>query len=162
MAGLAAVPWIQVALVDLQNAQAGPLVVAFQSTALAMGQADPTPQAIADITDQILGSIGFSGRYTMDASQGTVFPNVIPPNLKNMAVRAVCRFMKGRLEMPLRADETEDGRTFERTLQLLRDGRFPIDATSNPSGSDIAVKPGLVAINYGYRRQFQPHDLSNL
>lgn len=162
MAGLPAVPWIAVGLIDLQNAQAGPLVVAFQSTALAAGQPDPTAQVIADVSDEILGSIGFSGRYTMDASQGTVFPNVIPPNLKNMAVKKICRLMKGRLEMPLRTDEIEEGRTYERTLDALRRGAFPIDATNNPSGSNIAVKPGLVASNYGYRREFQPHDLRNL
>jgi hypothetical protein len=162
MAGNSAIPWIAVGLVDLQNAQAGPLVVAFQSTALAANQADPTPQIISDVTDEILGAVGFSGRYTMDASQGNVFPNLLPPNLKNMAVRKIVRILRGRLEMTLLPDQIEDERTYQRTLQLLRDGKYPVDATNNPSGSDISIKPGLVQMNCGQRRQFSPGQLWNI
>jgi hypothetical protein len=162
MPGLPSVPWIAVTLADLQDAQAGPLVTAFQTTALASGQSDPTGRVIANISDEILGSIGFSGRYTMDASQGTVTPNVIPPNLKDLCVKKVCRVLKGRLNMVLLPDQTQDERTYQSTLLQLREGRFPINATSNPSGSNIAVKPGLVTLNLGQRRQFEPHDLRNL
>lgn len=165
MPGLSSLPWYSVALVDLQNAQAGPLVVAMQSTALASGQADPTPQVICDTADEVLGSIGFSGRYTMDASQGTFaagVPNLIPPNLKNFVVKRVIRTCKGRLNIPANPMDIEDERTYQKTLQLLRQGQYPVDATNNPSGSDVAVKPGMVALNPGYNRHFQPCQLRNL
>lgn len=162
MSGVTGVPWVAITLTDLQNAQAGALVTAFQTSALASGQADPTGKVINDVTQEILGAVGFSGRYTMDASQGTVVPDVLPPNLLNMAVAKVCRKMRGRLEMPLMPDQIEDERTFQRTLQLLRDGRYPVTATSNPSGTDISGNPGLVALNPGQWRRFTPGQLNNL
>lgn len=162
MAGNSAIPWVAVALLDLQNAQAGALVTAFQSTALGPGQPDPTTQVIADTSDEILGAVGFSGRYTMDASQGNQTPNVIPPNLKNMAVRKIVRLMRGRLEMTLLPDMIEDERTYQRTLGLLRKGEFPVDATNNPSGSNVGIKPGLVQYNCGQPRRFSPCNLWNI
>jgi hypothetical protein len=163
--GLSAVPWYGLVLADLQNAQAGPLVVAMQGTALASGQTDPTPQVMCDTCDEILGAVGFSGRYTMDASQGTFaagVPNLIPPNLKNFAVKRVIRTCKGRLNMAPNAMDIEDERTYQRTLQLLREGKYPVDVTNNPSGSNISVKPGLVTLNQGYCRHYQPWQLRNL
>jgi hypothetical protein len=165
MSGLSALPWISVSLSDLQNAQAGPLVVAMQSTALASGQSDPTPQVICDTSDEILGAIGFSGRYLMDASQGTFgsgTPNLIPPNLKNFCVKRVIRTCKGRLNMAPNAMDIEDERTYQRTLELLRKGQYPVDLTNNPSGSNVSIKSGSVALNPGYCRKFQPCQLNNL
>lgn len=165
MSGLSALPWYQLSLVDLQNAQAGPLVVAMQSTALATNQGDPTPAIMCQVADEILGAVGFSGRYLMDASQGTFAtgtPNLIPPNLKDMAVKKVIRICRGRLDLLLKPDQIQDEQTYQRTLGLLREGKFPVDVTNNPSGSDVSSKPGLVALNCGYHRQFQPRELNNL
>lgn len=162
MAGLTALPWIAVALVDLQNAQAGGLVTAFQSTALASGQPDPTGPVIAQVSDEILGSVGYSGRYTMDASQGTVVPNLLPPNLKDMAVKKIVRILRGRLNLTLMPDQIQDERTYQSILLQLRKGEYPVDATNNPSATDISVKPGLVALNPGITRRYQPCDLGNL
>ena len=162
MSGLSALPWISVGLADLQNAQAGPLVVAMQSTALASGQGDPTPQVICDTVDEILGAIGFSGRYTMDASQGTLTPNLIPPNLKDLCVKRVVRIMRGRLEMSLMPDQIQDERTYQSIRGQIRRGEYPIDLTNNPSGSNVSIKSGQVSLNCGYRRQFTPRQLDNL
>lgn len=165
MPGNSSVPWIAVTVGDLQNAQAGPLVVAFQSTALAVGQVDPTGQILTDVSAEVLGAVGFSGRYTMDASQGTFaagVPDLIPPNLKSLVVNKVVRIMRGRLEMVATAMQIEDEKTYQRVLQQIRDGRYPVDATNNPSGSDISVKPGLVTLNKGSHRHFRPHQLNNL
>ena len=162
MPGLTGVPWIQVALIDLQNVQAGPLVVAMQGTALASGQPDPTTQVIADTSDEIIGAIGFSGRYVMDASQGTLTPNVIPPNLKNFCVKKVVRTLRGRLNMTIMPDQIQDEQTYQKTLGLLREGRFPVDTTNNPSATNLSVKGGQTVLNPGVRRQFRPCQLRNL
>ena len=162
MSGLSALPWIAVSVTDLQNAQAGALVTAFQSTALASGQADPTGPTIAQVSDELLGDIGFSGRYTMDASQGTLVPNLIPPNLKDVCVKRVVRIMRGRLEMSLTADQIQDERTYQSIRTQIRKGQYPIDLTNNPSGSNVSLKGGAVALNCGQRRHFTPGQLSNL
>lgn len=162
MAGLSALPWVAVTVADLQNAQAGALVSAFQGTALGSGQSDPTGPVIAQVSDEILGDIGFSGRYIMDASQGTVTPNVIPPNVKDLCVKRVVRIMRGRLEMALTSDQMQDERTYQSIRRDIREGRYPIDQTSNPSGSNVSIKSGQVSLNCGQRRRFQPCDLENL
>lgn len=162
MAGLSAVPWIAVAIADLQNVQAGPLVVAMQSTATAVGQTDPITPVIAQVSDEVIGAIGFSGRYLTDATQGTLVPNLIPPNLKDMVVMKVVRKMRGRLNMILLPDQIQDEQTYQRTLSALRKGEYPIDVTNNPSGSNISVNPGTVALNPGIPRRFTPFQLRNL
>jgi hypothetical protein len=165
MAGNSSVPWVAVTVSDLQNAQAGALVLAFQTTALGQGQSDPTAQVLTDVSAELLGAVGFSGRYTMDASQGTFgagVPDLIPPNLKSLVVNKVVRIMRGRLEMVATAMQIEDEKTYQRTLDRIRLGQYPVDATNNPSGSDISVRPGLVALNYGNRRHFRPGQLDNL
>lgn len=157
MAALQAVPWVQIALVDLQNARAGPLVTAFQSTALAAGQADPTPNVIQKYSAEILGDISFSGRVVMDASQGTISPDVVPPNCVDLIVQKICRVLKGRLAMQLNADEIQDERTYQSIRGQIRRGEYPIDATNNPGNlAGIASKGGAVASIPGLRPMFGP------
>jgi hypothetical protein len=162
MAGNSAVPWVPITLTDLQNAQAGPLVTAFQGTALGPGQTDPTVQIIQDVTAEILGAVGYSGRYTMDASQGSVSPDILPPNLKNFGVLRVTRVLRQRLEMDWQSAQQADERTYRSILASVRRGEYEVDATNNPSGSNISVKPGLVQINPGQRRQFTRRELWNI
>ena len=54
MTALTAVPWVAVALSDIQAARPGPLVTAFQTIALAAGQTDPTNTIIAKCTSELL------------------------------------------------------------------------------------------------------------
>lgn len=163
MAGLSALPWVAVALADIQNARPGALVTAFQSTALASGQADPTLAIVQKVTAEVLGAVGFSGRYVMDASQGqNGAVDVLPPNLFDFAVEKCCRMMEKRLAMPWTPDETKDEERYQKVLVDIREGRYPVDATSNPSGSNVSIKSGQVSLNCGQRRRFQPCDLENL
>jgi hypothetical protein len=163
MSGLSQVPWVAIALTDIQNARPGALVTGFQATALASGQSDPTLYIIQKVTAEVLGAVGYSGRYTMDASQGqngTV--DLLPPNLFDFAVEKCCRMMEKRLAMPWTPDEVKDEDRYQKTLVEIRLGKYPIDATNNPSGSNISIQPGQVALNCGYHRRFQPWQLNNL
>lgn len=160
---LTATQWIQITIADIQASRSGPLVLGFQTTALAPGQPDPVPVIIAQVTEEIIGSIGFSGRYTMDASYGSVNPNVIPPNLKDLAVEKICRKLKGRFtgSVGLTTDEREDEKDYERKMSLIRDGRYPIDVTNNP-GNNLSVRGGSVVAIQGQRTQFRASQLRNL
>ncbi len=155
------VAWIQIVTADIQNSRSGPLVLGFQTTALAAGQADPVPAIISQVVEEILGVIGFSGRYTMDASYGTLSPNVIPPNLKDLAVEKICRKLKGRLNMPYTESEREDEKSYNARINLIRDGRWPIDITNNP-GNNLSVRGGTVATIVRQRSQFTRSGLSGL
>lgn len=155
------VAWIQITLGDLQNSRAAALVQGFTSTSLASGQSSPVPSIIAQVTEEILGVMGFSGRYTMDASYGTVSPNVLPPNLKQLAVDKICRILKGRLQMPLLAQETEEENVYQRRLVDLREGRWPVDLTDNP-GNNLSNNPGTVSRTTFQTNRFKRSQLNNL
>lgn len=155
------VTWIQVTLADLQDARAGPLVLAMQQTALASGQTSPVPRIIADASEEVLGAIGFSGRYLMDASYGTVTPNVIPPNLKRMVVEKICRIFKGRLNMALLPQEVEEERVYQDRLSDLIAGKWPVDVTDNP-GNNLSVQGGAVSAYNPNTTQFSRSKLNNL
>ena len=161
MSAASSVAWIQVTLGDLQNSRAGPLVLAFTATALSSGQSSPVPSIIADATEEILGVMGFSGRYTMDASYGTVSPNVIPPNLKRLVVENICRIFKRRLNMALLPQEVEDERMYQARLRDLREGNWPVDLTDNP-GNNLSVNGGSVSTTTALTSQFTRSKLRNL
>lgn len=156
------VTWIQIGIGDLQNARAGPLVLAMQQTALSTGQSDPTPDIIAEASDEVLGVIGFSGRYTMDAAYGTETPNRIPPNLKRLVVEKICRIFKGRLNMALLPQEVQDERDYQTRLRDIREGRWPIDLTDNP-GNNLSRPEGAVTMTTTYQAiRFRTSQLNNL
>ena len=155
---LSGVSWIAVAVSDIQNARPGALVSAFQGTALASGQADPSLAIIQKITAEILGAAGYSGRYVMDASQGqNGAVDVIPPNLVDFAVEKCCRTMEKRLAMPWTMDEGKDEDRYQRMLERLRKGDYPIDATNNPGAlAAISSQGGAVFSSGSARRFFAP------
>lgn len=154
---LTGVPWIAVGLTDVQNARPGVLVTAFQSTALGPGQTDPTTAIIQKCTAELLGAVGYSGRYVMDASQGLVTPDVVPPNLFDALVEKICRTAEGRLSLPWTDAEKSDERSYKTMLDRLREGKWPVDATNNPGNlAAISSQGGAVASFGGARRFFAP------
>lgn len=157
---LTGLPWVAIALTDIQNARPGPLVVAFQSTALASGQGDPTLAIIQKVTAEILGAAGYSGKYILDASQGQTVSgiDVLPPNLFDIAIEKCCRLMERRLAMPWTSDEKDDERTYQKMLLDLKMGRYPIDQTNNPGNAASISSPsgGSVASVGGAARFFAP------
>ncbi len=158
---LTATQWIQIVFADIQNSRSGPLSLGFASTALATGQTDRVTPLISNTTEEIIGAIGFSGKYTMDASYGSLTPNVIPPNLKDLAVEKIIRRLKLVLNMALLQQETDDERNYNRILSLIREGRYPIDITNNP-GNNLSLPGGGVGSIVRNCTQFSRAQLSNL
>ena len=158
MAALTGVPWVAVSLSDIQNARPGALVQAFQSTALAVGQGDPTTAIIQKCTTDLLSAIGYSGRVVMDASQGMVTPDVVPPNLFNDLVEEICRMLEKRLSMAWTPEEVNRDRDYRRILQSLMEGKYSVYATNNPGNlAAISSKGGAVASIPGVPRFFRPN-----
>ena len=154
---LTGVPWVAVAVSDLQNARPGVLVTAFDSTALGPGQSSRTSVAIQKCTAELLGAVGYSGRVIMDASQGTVTPDVVPPNLFDYLVEKICRQLERALNKPWTDEEKQDERTYQNMLNSLRKGEFPVDATNNPGNlAAISSQGGAVTSFGGARRYFAP------
>ena len=114
--------WTAITAADLNDHTVAELVAALRQEALAIGQTDPLPRIIVEVTNEIRGAIGFSGRYSVDADLTTV-----PNTLKEMAVKKITRTMKGRLQMPLLKDEEKDAATYESRLEALINFAWPVD-----------------------------------
>ena len=142
--------WIQVVEGDLNDAKAAPIILAIQTTVLAVGQGDPLPNLINSVCQEIIGMIGFSGKYPLDGASTTT----IPANLKDMAVQRIYRMAKTRVGMVLTPAEQQDESVYNQRLAYIRDGRWPVDqpdifATVNPS-----LPQGRVDFVKGFHRRF--------
>src|SRR5256885_1255991 len=105
--------------------------------------------------------MGFCVRYTNDACYGSLDPNVIPPNIKNIAGQKIGRKLNGRLNMSLTDQERDDERSYDRRLNLIREGNWPIDVTNNP-GNNLSVKQGSVVSFVNQPTRFRASQLGNL
>lgn len=154
---LTGVPWVAVTLSDIQAARPGPLVSAFDTTALASGQTQRTSTVIIKCTAELLAAVGYSGRVIMDVSQGTVVPDLVPPNLFDQLVEKICRVLERALSMPWTPDETQAERDYQKMLQGLMQGTVAVYATNNPgNAASISSKGGAVSTICAPPRQFQP------
>ena len=119
--------WFTISAGDLNDRKVAELVTALREEALAVGQTDPMPRIIADVTREIRDAIGFSGRYTLDAN-----PASLPNGLKEIAVKKVVRDMKGRLQQALDKDEETDAEIYEARLKALVKGEWPVGEPDTP------------------------------
>jgi hypothetical protein len=153
--------WIALQSSDLDDARAVPLLNAARQNALNTGQADPTAVRIAAVTEELRGAIGFSGKYQISLTAGT-----IPPNLKDMAVAKIVRMLLSRLEgggSVLTESDLQAERVYEARLGLIREGRYPIDLPPDPDSVPQSLPTGLVeSIGGQHHRQFTQHSLRNL
>jgi hypothetical protein len=151
--------WITLTNTDLTDARATQILTAAQTNATAAGQSDPLPIAIARVTEELRGVIGFSGKYQVSATA-----NTLPPNLKDMAVQKVIRMVLRRLNQPalLTEDDRQDERTYEARLNLIRAGNYQIDLPDDPLDVAPSTPVGAVGFNQGDCRQYTTKGLQNL
>lgn len=145
--------WISITAPSLNDAKAAPLLAAVANTCLAAAQQDPTPALISQIVEELRGAIGFSGKYGVSATDGT-----IPPNLKDLAVQKIIRICKRRLEQTLTQDDTADESTYQKRLDYIRRGEWPIDQPDDPLATAPSTPKGRVSEIRPPARQFTRQD----
>lgn len=150
--------WIELALADLNEARAAPIITAVQTTVLGSGQPDPIPFLISQVVQEIRGAIGFSGKFPLDGDSD----DSLPPNLKDMAVQKICRVAKGRVNMALNETERQDESVYQTRLKMILDGKYPIDIPDNPATVNPSLPQGAVTNIRGFRREFTRSTLRNL
>lgn len=84
--------WIQISADDLNDYQAGKLINAARTKALAGGQADPFAKVMADVTNTIRAKI--RARRTNRVSN---LANSVPPTLRSQAILLIIEKMQSRL-----------------------------------------------------------------
>ena len=118
--------WINIVPADLNDARVAELVEAFRTEELGSGQTDPMPRVIATVATELRDCIAFGGR-TLSATE-----NSIPPGLKDLAVGKIVRALKARLLQPLTDDERTAEALYQKRLENLRDGNWPVDDPADP------------------------------
>ena len=97
-----------------------------QTKALQSAQADPLPVLIAQVTEQLRGSVGFRTPALLDATAGTLPPNLVPD-----AIGEIIRRLKMRLNKTLNDDERIAASGYRKLLAALNAGEWPVDAPLN-------------------------------
>ena len=118
--------WITIALNDLNDARVAELIEAFRTEELAAGQTDPMPRIIATVAAELRDCIAFGGR-TLSATADS-----IPAGLKDLAVGKIVRALKTRLLQAFTDDERTAEALYQKRLENLRDGNWPVDAPEDP------------------------------
>lgn len=142
--------WTTVTATDLNAASVSGKLTIIRTIASNKSLPDPAPAAIDKVTKELLGAIGFSGKYALD--QDTT---KIPNSLLDLAIQKIVRACSRAVGSPWSEDERADERTYESRLDKIRRGDWPIETPDNP----VAVKPvqsPIVVPKVGSReRQFK-------
>lgn len=149
--------WITLTSAALYDAKAAQLILAVQSTCLNTNQPDPVPNLISSIVEEIRGAIGYSAKSGVSQTLGT-----IPPNLKDMAVQKVVRLCKRRLEQTLTQDDRDDEVIYQKRIQAILAGEYPVDQPDDPFAVAPSAPTGKVSSVTGPARRFTRCQLDNL
>ena len=142
--------WTTITLSDLNDARVAELIDALRKEELGAGQTDPMPRRIQVVVDEIRRCISFCANTPLDNDA-----TKIPPGLKDLAVEKIVRGLKGRLLLPLTDDEKDAEKLYQRRLEQLTRGEWPVDKPDTPitdapvqptSGAELAGTPGRRAV----------------
>ncbi len=154
---MSTLPWITLAVGDLNDAKAATLISAVANNALASGQTNPIPNLIGVVVEELRGAIGYSGKYSVSETVST-----IPPNLKDMAVQKIVRVCKRRLEQMLDQSDRDDEATYQKRISAIMAGEWPIDQPDDPMALAPSTPQGRVSEIVPPTRRFRRCQLDGL
>ncbi|OAM89339.1 hypothetical protein OH491_13550 [Termitidicoccus mucosus] len=149
--------WIPITLENLHESRTAKLVEPLRTKVLAEGQPDPLPPAITRTVVEIRAAIAFSGKYRVDRDAAK-----IPASLLDLAVLAVVRKLKGRALMPLNDTEKEDERTYQKRLEQLNAGKWPVEIADDPEPGPVVQSGGGSQVISSASRPLTGESLSGL
>lgn len=125
--------WIILTEADALTVVNAPTLNAARTAAIKAGQADPLPAVLTQVTDQVRGSVGASGRYALGEA-GT-----LPAKLRSTALDLLAVRLLGRLDLDISDAKQTLYKSAEATLKAVAEGRFDIEepeiASTEPSSS---------------------------
>jgi hypothetical protein len=142
--------WITITNTDLMSGRYSRWVTSVQTKAAAASEADPTPTMIMDTVNELRGMIGFRSPQMIDSN-----PTTIAPNLKELAIERICRRCKMWLNVPLDLGEQADEKVYQKRLEDLRDGKWPVDLPLSPIAPTAQAGTGAELVSRS-RRRFTP------
>lgn len=140
--------WITLTEAAALTAVNAPTLEAARTAAIATGQADPLPLVIAQVVNQVRGSVGASGRYRLGAD-GT-----IPSKLEAAALDLLAVRLLGRLDLEISDAKRTLYKTAEDTLRAVAAGNFDIEEPLIPSDEpSSAPTPRITRRRLRYERR---------
>lgn len=128
--------WETISVRDLEDARHAELVDAVRRKALAVNQPDPLPKLIQDTIDEIRGCIGFKSAALLDSDVAK-----IARNLKPLAIDKIARRMVARIGRSLSDSERDEEKVYQRRLEDLKNGEWPVDAPDTATATETAAQP---------------------
>jgi hypothetical protein len=139
--------WISITVDDLHDQKLAPLVEAFRTKGLAVGQTDPLPRLTQAVVNRIRRKISSNLKNQVDSDE-----TKIPAGLKTMAVDLIYAELKGHLEEPLTPDEIKKIATHEADLNLIAKGVDVVDQPDDPIDAPVEATGGTPSITDGRRK----------
>lgn len=131
--------WIEITVADVQTRLAGAELSAYRGSALAQGQADPLPEIVVAVVDEIRGYVAACSRNTLGAG------NTIPSKLKASALSMIRYRLITRLPLSIGEERKQEYRD---ALDLMRDVascKFAVEEPQTPDESE-AIATSLPAM----------------
>lgn len=149
--------WITITAADLNDARVAELVAALRTEELGAGQTDPLARRIQTVVDEVRRCIAKCPSTPLDAD-----PAAIPPGLKDLVVEKIFRGLKARLLLSFTDDEREAEKLYQKRLEQLIVGQWPVDRTDNPIALDPVRPQGGAQIVSSTTRKASRKNLAGL
>lgn len=137
--------WIIIVEADMRTAKLAQVLEAVQAHAAALGDADPLPGYIADVTATLRTAIATANLVDVD-------PAKIPASLEGLAKRMIVRRLKDYLEVPLTDDEKTQAAEDRSYLNRIIDSKLKFEPPDDPVDSGISSGAGVEAVNVPARQ----------
>ena len=118
--------WVSLTPATLALYQAGPMVEAYRTAALAQGQQDPVPESIQNTVYKIRAAIS-GGGYAVDRNT-----TKIPRELVNDALAIITATVKPRILEDLSNAETKAWDNAESLLREIAKGKYAVSLPDDP------------------------------
>lgn len=149
--------WEPIIIRDLEDARHAELVEAVRRKALAIGQPDPLPKLIQDTIDEIRGCIGFKSPTKLDADE-----TKLARNLKPLTIGKIAREMVLRLGRTWSDTDDKAESTYQKRLEQLRDGDWPVDAPDTAIAATAQAPASGISVAKKTKRLSTRHTLGAL
>lgn len=148
--------WITLTESNLATYQAGKLVDAMKTKALAEGQENPLPEAVRIVAAKIRGAIK-AGGYSCDRNSAK-----IPAELERDALALIVAVTKPRLSLELKDDEKTANLKALELLDKIAAGNFAVSVPENAESPSTTQNSGGCALVHPARGVPQRSDFNGL
>lgn len=131
--------WITITDADVQTRLAGAELSAYRSAAKATGQADPLPEIISGVVDEVRGYVAACDRNTLGAG------STIPEKLKSAALAMIRYRLITRLPLSIGDERKAEYNDALRLLERVSECKFSVEEPEviDPEAKSSGLEPSV-------------------